>query len=105
MSEEKLRVQIAEIISPGFMLWFGTSEGALRKAAQILSLIKQAGYLPVEPVLLEVLEDEEIHRIYMEAEIPRAGYVENCKAIMKATVQAAIVHNETKFGKLYRRST
>lgn len=67
----------------------------------IAESVEHAGYQRVEPVQLEVLSPEEIDKVYMEAEIPRAGYVENCKAIMRATVKATNKHNSKE--QLYRK--
>ena len=34
-----------------------------------------------------ILSNKEIDKCYMIAEIPKAGYVKNCKAIMKYTAE------------------
>ena len=73
------------------------------RADQILALIKETGYLPVEPVKLEVLTDEELHKAdnklgedFYRAEDPEAWLMDR-----RNISEATIVHNEAK-GRLYR---
>ena len=105
MSEAELREQIARRFYAsnkallGDMPWsqtiaVGTASSylAYSEADRILSLIKEAGYLPVEPVQLEVLEDEEIQKA-TGAPMVLSGH--------RRLVQATITYNEEK-GQLYR---
>ena len=111
MSEVELREQIVTINLPE---WNNEDacrcdfclEKANKRTAQILNLIKQAGYLPVEPVKLEVLGEEEIEE-YAKEEGAR-GYpiksgwlTDEIMVHVKDIVQANIAHNEAK-GQLYR---
>ena len=86
---------------------FLTQESEEYIAALFLYLIKQAGYLPVEPVKLEVLGDEEIKeelkKYYTEEqmEMPKEIYDIVC-GIISIVRQATNAHNEAK-GQLYRR--
>jgi len=83
---------------------------------EIAKEIINAGYLPVQPVQLEVLGDEEILLIRGETESLVKGYWDASEGNFKqmdildmyfngdkAISQATIAHNEAKFGKLYRR--
>ena len=79
------------------------TEASGRVADQILALIKETGYLPVEPVKLEVLTDEELHKAdnklgedFYRAEDPEAWLMDR-----RNISEATIVHNEAK-GRLYR---
>ena len=77
--------------------------------------ILEAGYLQVVPVQLEVLGDEELQRLAVGCiDYPKDADGEYDWAnpiITKGCIdkkwreisQATITHNETKFGKLYRR--
>ena len=40
--------------------------------------------------MADELTPEEIEQIYMEADIPKKGYAENCKALMVATAKAQL---------------
>lgn len=71
---------------------------------QILALIKEAGYIPVELVQLEMLGDKEIR--YKLEEIQPEGFdwtdITDTEMIkFRAISQATITHNEAK-GQLYR---
>jgi len=108
MSEiEKLRKQIAEkikmVLYPDYYPEEVQTEASGRVADQILALIKETGYLPVEPVKLEVLTDEELHKAdnklgedFYRAEDPEAWLMDR-----RNISEATIVHNEAK-GRLYR---
>ena len=109
MSEVELREQIAEakaninIQLPDYKetpLW----QKDLKFADYILYLIKEAGYLPVEPVQLEVLGEKEI-RYKLELIQPEgfnwADATETEMIKFKAISQANNTHNEAK-GQLYR---
>ena len=121
MNEVELREQIAKYLAP--FSWDYDPEwlkshpiieqerNKLRERAdQILNLIKEAGYLPVEPVQMEVLKDEEIISILIEImeDVGEPTDVATSQAHMwdmpmtKALLRATIALNE-KFGKLYRR--
>jgi len=70
------------------------------KAKEILAQwAEQAGYLPVEPVQLEVLGDEEIHKRFLIIEDP---FIPRYLDTGRQTSQATNTHNEAK-GQLYRR--
>ena len=80
------------------------------RADQILALIKEAGYLPVEPVQMEVLKDEEIISILIEImeDVGEPTDVATSQAhhmwdmpMTKALLRATIAHNEA-MGQLYR---
>ena len=110
MSESELREQIANIIwgreargtnSEGYKDIVNLDkEPALQFADQILALIKDAGYLQVEPVQLEVLGDEEISTIWHEYNENQSWHGQ-LRRIRKVS-QATIAHNEAK-GQLFRR--
>ncbi len=51
----------------------------------------------IEPSEGELLSDEEINKLYMSAEIPRKGYVENTKALMKASAKAQYLHTKSQY--------
>ena len=123
-AEEKLREQIANKIKPhmGAMCPPGRITGIIgcpdyaQKAQdgiesckycvadQILNLIKEASYLLVEPVQLEVLGDEEIKETakYVPTKEEWVIKPEHRYWQDKAISQATITHNEAK-GQLYRR--
>jgi len=63
------------------------------ETVKVFRLIEKAGYLPVEPVQLEVLGNEEIRKYYLGSRL----------SAVKDAIQATIAHNEAKFGKLYRK--
>src|SRR3990167_5701748 len=86
--------------------------GDIRTVDDAILAIERAGYLPVEPVQLEVLGDEERHTTLLDGEEmdevlgqAKAGfdwiyiYIER---IIKKASQITIAHNEAKFGKPYR---
>lgn len=71
----------------------------VKVAKQIVNLIKEAGYLPVEPVQLEVLGDEEIQETIISITgFYNPSWLKHHKPISRATN----THNESK-GQLYRR--
>ena len=69
----------------------------LTKAKQVLSLIKEAGYPPVEPAQLEALSDDEIMAL-VDANVWLTHYLNELRVISQKT----IAHNTAKFGQLYR---
>ena len=75
-------------------------DAAYRSTDFILKLIKDAGYLQVEPVQLEVLGDEEISTIWHEYNENQSWHGQ-LRRIRKVS-QATIAHNEAK-GQLFRR--
>ena len=65
----------------------------IKWAKFLLSIIKEAGYLPVEPVQLEVLGDEEIRKYYLGSRL----------SAVKDAIQATNEHNlKINGGTLYR---
>lgn len=84
------------------------SEIAWDEDLRLAKCIIDAGYLPVEPVTLEPLGDEDVI-IAVCGDCPFEGkpsfYDEDCHACqrqLKGVSQATIAHNEAK-GQLYRR--
>jgi hypothetical protein len=108
MNEVELREQIASIILQEHFIYAGEPMWELTRlrklAEQLIALMKQAGYLPVQEVKLEVLTDEEI--INKLGEIQPEGFdwrtITNNELIkFRVISQATIAHNEKE--KLYRR--
>jgi len=114
MSEvEKLRKQIAETL-PCFRDIFDKMPcpydgkcnecGDVREVVDhLIVIIRETGYHLVEPVQLEVLGDEVIDNLakvsrYYVGKSEERAFTECVKDIL----QAAIVHNEAKFGRLYK---
>jgi hypothetical protein len=83
MSEAELREQIYAILYP-----YHPFEGTNTMVSRILDLIKQSGYLSVEPVQLEVLTDEDIDSAWLkcyESNI-NTTRIERLRAISQATI-------------------
>ena len=80
-----------------------TQETWCEEADQILSIkgiaILEDGYLPVEPVQLEVLTPEEIITTLHW----REAWVKAKSIHLRRLMKATNARNEAKFGKLYRR--
>jgi len=105
VSESELREQIVRKIASIASVDFNRlpddyKARNLVAADQILALIKDAGYLQVEPVQLEVLGDEEISTIWHEYNENQSWHGQ-LRRIRKVS-QATIAHNEAK-GQLFRR--
>ena len=72
----------------------------IKWAKFLLSIIKEAGYLPVEPVQLEVLGDEEMKSVIKE-NIALLDNEEKAVELLFKVSQNTNAHNEAK-GQLYR---
>ena len=96
-AEEKLREQIDKAIDE----W---TYGARIKSSLtliILNFIKEAGYLPVQPIQLEVLSDEGMKSVIKE-NIALLNHEERSVELLFKVSQDTAAHNEAKFGQLYR---